>query len=180
MSLREGSPTAAGLKRIAGAGRPRAFLDHGRAFLDIGEDGRAGRGIRRRHLGGGENMCEMKFATTGDPTAFLQQWEAYARRDNYLRKQAFFADGVLLERGQHAWDDIVLPPTTQRTVQLHVEQFLKYRKVLRRQGVKPRRGLMLAGPPGTGKSLLCRILADQLDATFIWVMPRHLRSPSSV
>ena len=68
----------------------------------------------------------------------------------------------------------VLPEAVRQTVRTHVEEFLRNSERLRAMGVKARRGLILAGPPGTGKTLLGKVLADTLDASFLWVAPRHI------
>jgi transitional endoplasmic reticulum ATPase len=42
-------------------------------------------------------------------------------------------------------------------------------EVLNRLGVTPARGVVLHGPPGSGKTLLCRSLAGELDAAFYYI-----------
>lgn len=94
---------------------------------------------------------------------FWQSWRDFAREHNYLRGQAFFADGKIIKRKRtYSWDDILLPEKTKRMVRTHVEDFLRHRLRLKEMGVKARRGLILAGPPGTGKTLLGKVLADTL------------------
>ena len=41
--------------------------------------------------------------------------------------------------------------------------------VLTRLGITPARGVILHGPPGSGKTLLCRSLAGELDAAFYYI-----------
>lgn len=41
--------------------------------------------------------------------------------------------------------------------------------VLTRLGIAPARGVILHGPPGSGKTLLCRSLAGELDAAFYYI-----------
>jgi ATP-dependent 26S proteasome regulatory subunit len=115
-----------------------------------------------------------------DSAAFLEEWEEYARANNYLRGQAFFADGELIEpKESHTWDSIVLSDAATRTIQTHVSGFFRDSARLKSLGVKARRGLILAGPPGTGKTLLGKVLANTLAASFVWVTPRHIREPES-
>ncbi len=115
-----------------------------------------------------------------DSAAFFQRWLQYAREHNYLRGRAFFADGDLVERDRrYTWDDILLPHKVKRAVQTHVQGFLANRDRLRALGVKARRGLILEGRPGTGKTLLGKVLADTLGVSFLWVTPRHVESPRS-
>ena len=42
-------------------------------------------------------------------------------------------------------------------------------EVLNRLGITPARGVVLHGPPGSGKTLLCRSLAGELDAAFYYI-----------
>ena len=116
-----------------------------------------------------------------DSATFWREWEEYARGHSYLRGQAFFADGQIIERARkYTWDNILLAEPARRLIRVHVEGFLRNREVLRSHGVKARRGLILSGPPGTGKTLLGKVLADTLEgASFMWVSPRHVQNPAS-
>lgn len=116
-----------------------------------------------------------------DSAGFLARWQEYARRTNYLRGRAFFADGTLIEHKRaYTWDDVVLADNVRRAVSLHVQGFLRHSRRMRELGMKARRGLILAGPPGTGKTLLGKVLAHELkDVSFMWVSPRHVRNGQS-
>lgn len=121
------------------------------------------------------NVC-----SDSDSSSFFERWEDFTVEHNFLKGRSLFASGELIQRERpYTWDDIFLPDSTMRTVQLHVESFLRDRQVLKDMGVKTRRGLLLSGPPGTGKTLLGKVLADSLEATFIWVSPRHITGPNS-
>ena len=127
-----------------------------------------------------EDGIRVGVRSSVSPTAFLEKWTSYARQHNYLRGQAFFADGSIVERKRrYGWEDILLPEATKRTICTHVGSFLNNRLRLRELGVKMRRGLILAGPPGTGKTLLGKVLADTLNVSFLWVSPRHVRNAGS-
>jgi len=115
-----------------------------------------------------------------DAGAFFANWEAFARRNSFLRGKSFFADGTLINNEcPHSWDDVFLPQSIRREIELHVENFLRNITLLKQLGMKARRGLILAGPPGTGKTLVGKVLADTLPESFIWVTPRHIEDASS-
>ncbi|MBE3050169.1 ATP-binding protein [Candidatus Bathyarchaeota archaeon] len=125
-------------------------------------------------------VFEITVRSSRDSTAFLQEWKDAARQHNYLRGRAFFADGELAVRSRlYTWEDVFLPEDVKHTVRTHVENFLRNRPRLKALGVKGRRGLILEGPPGTGKTLMGKVLADTVDASFIWVSPRHVQNPGS-
>lgn len=125
-------------------------------------------------------MTSVCVRSSVNSAEFFRRWREYAEEQNHLRGQAFFADGKIIERKHaYSWDNILLPEKTKCTIRTHVEGFLRNRLRLKGLGVKSRRGLILAGQPGTGKTLLGKVLADTLDASFIWVLPRHVSDPES-
>lgn len=69
-----------------------------------------------------------------------------------------------------AWATAVLPPALETTLRSAVSRFQ------RGDALAPR-GLLLHGPPGTGKSLLARVLAEASQCAFFAVNPADLKTP---
>ena len=158
------------------AGETRCLLKEGCLFLHLPAE----RVVVKAEPELGTGDISIFVRSDGNSAAFWDEWGQYARRNNYLRGQAFFADGDIIERDRaYGWDDILLDDKTKALIRTHIEHFLRNRDRLRSLGVKGRRGLILSGPPGTGKTLLGKVLADTLDASFLWVSPRHVRVPDS-
>lgn len=57
------------------------------------------------------------------------------------------------------WDHVVLPAALKRDIRWNVEMFLRGRELYQELRLPYRRGFLLVGPPGNGKTLLCRIIA---------------------
>jgi transitional endoplasmic reticulum ATPase len=84
--------------------------------------------------------------------------EAYNRHITKMRYQ-----GVRL-----TWDGLVLPEEKKRKLQF-IEKFIENPDVARKLGIEAPRGVLLFGPPGTGKTTIARVLASETDASFFAV-----------
>jgi len=73
------------------------------------------------------------------------------------------------------WDDLVLPARTKRELR-QVQLVLESPEQARLLGVEPPSGLLLWGPPGTGKTTVARILASQAHFTFFAASPADIFS----
>jgi cell division protease FtsH len=67
-------------------------------------------------------------------------------------------------------DDVVLPPETLRRVERHTLDVEEHREALRAAGQHLKRGLLLFGPPGTGKTHTTRYLVQQLHGATVLML----------
>jgi len=63
------------------------------------------------------------------------------------------------------WDSLILPPAIKAQLQ-QLQAVIEDPESARRFGVDPPTGLLLAGPPGTGKTSVAKVLAAQARASF--------------
>jgi transitional endoplasmic reticulum ATPase len=83
---------------------------------------------------------------------------------------------VFIEVPDVGWDDIGGLDDAKRILIESVEWPLRHGALFERAGIRPSRGIVLHGAPGTGKTLLAKALARQSEANFISVKGPQLLS----
>jgi transitional endoplasmic reticulum ATPase len=74
---------------------------------------------------------------------------------------------VYVEVPQVKWDQVGGLKQVKQELMESVEWPLKNPEVFKRMGINPPRGILLYGPPGSGKTLLARAVATESEANFI-------------
>ena len=83
---------------------------------------------------------------------------------------------ILIETPKTKWEDIGGLEEVKQELKEAVEWPLKNPKVFDRMGIKPPRGIFLYGPPGCGKTLLAKAVANESEANFISIKGPELLS----
>ncbi len=83
---------------------------------------------------------------------------------------------VLVQVPDVKWDDIGGLEEAKQELQEAIEWPLKYPDTFQKLGVKPPKGTLLYGTPGTGKTLLAKAVAHESDANFISIKGPELLS----
>ncbi len=71
------------------------------------------------------------------------------------------------------WDDLVLNPKTKRELR-QMQLMLEKPDLAKELGVQPPTGILLKGPPGTGKTTIARILANEAKCNFVAITPADI------
>jgi transitional endoplasmic reticulum ATPase len=83
---------------------------------------------------------------------------------------------VLVEVPNVKWDGIGGLENVKEALKETVEWPLKYPDSFKRLGIKPPTGVLLYGPPGCGKTLLAKAVANESEANFISIKGAELLS----
>ncbi len=74
---------------------------------------------------------------------------------------------VFVERPNVKWDDIGGLESVKANVKEAVELPLKSPEIFQKMGIRPIRGILLIGLPGTGKTMIAKAVATESEANFI-------------
>jgi cell division protease FtsH len=94
---------------------------------------------------------------------FREGVETITSKENFYKSKALeFAGRIrFLKLPARNWEDVILEPGIKREISVNTIDFLAGRERLATYGIPPKRGVLLAGDPGTGKTLVCKALMAQ-------------------
>lgn len=111
----------------------------------------------------------------------LEDLEFYAKTNSYLKGCKIDPSLTHLPQDkQYDWNSVILPANTKKEIQLNVGNLINDLAIYEKNGVKFKRGLILKGVPGTGKTLIGKVICNTAPCTFIWVSPAYLGTAGNV
>jgi hypothetical protein len=102
------------------------------------------------------DVCEWASDVRGEVLVF---------EDGYWNKSRSLFEAIR----NSSFDNLVLPDRLKQEIQDDFAQFFASREVYERHGVPWKRGVLLIGPPGNGKSHTVKALVNWLDAPCLYV-----------
>ena len=116
-----------------------------------------------------------------NPDGLLEEMIKYGEDHNFLKGKKIDPNCNFVKfNHKFTWDDLILPENIKTEIQMNLKNLIQYREVYKANGLSVRRGLILSGQPGTGKTVLAKILCNQIDWTFLWVTSKNLENAKRV
>ncbi len=127
-------------------------------------------------------ICVVGLAHRRPMPGVLDRWLDYTQEHNLLRGRCVTPSGELaVPDDAAAGREVVVSAEVRSRLDLALRRFSgAMQSRLRRLGVRAHSGLILSGPPGTGKTSLGRELMNRAGCSFLWVTPGDLRSPQAI
>jgi len=111
----------------------------------------------------------------------LEDLEAFAKAHSYLKGAKIEPNlSHIPTDSQYDWNSVILPELTKKEIQLNVGNLINDLPIYEKNNIKFKRGLILKGVPGTGKTLIGKVICNTAPCTFIWVTPAYLGNSASV
>jgi AAA+ superfamily predicted ATPase len=105
-----------------------------------------------------------------------QEWHEYGKKNNLYKNKKIDANcGFLNIDEKITWDDVILPDRFIDVIKSNVLNIFSMRDLLQKNKISMKRGIIFSGKPGGGKTMLCKILTKEVNATVIYVLPSHIK-----
>jgi len=105
----------------------------------------------------------------------------FAMSKDYLKKQKIDPSLKFIKTDKnYTWEDVVIPKVLKNELSLNVSNLLDNVDIYKANNITFKRGVILEGEPGTGKTLIGKILCNSAKSSFIWVTPKFLTSSKAI
>ena len=111
---------------------------------------------------------------------FINSVIKYMKENNFYIGEKIDVNGKFLAIEDIDFDSVVLPANQKKSIKIGALDFFKKKEIYAKAGLSFKRGMLLTGQPGTGKTLLGKILMKQTESTFIWVTAAMMQEASDV
>lgn len=112
---------------------------------------------------------------------FAKELEDFALANSFFKGSKIDPELNFIRLSQSfTWNDVILPTAEKEEIIKNVNTLMDSIDIYRANKINFKRGLILKGEPGTGKTLIGKILCSTVPCTFLWVTPKNLELSKQV
>jgi AAA+ superfamily predicted ATPase len=115
-----------------------------------------------------------KADQTQDAERLFSEIAKWTAEHNFYKGQKIDATGKFLDLSDIEEADLILAEKTKHDIFFNVKTMVERWSDYAQYGIAAKRGVILSGPPGCGKSMSLKVLAKSLPCTFVWATPMHV------
>lgn len=121
------------------------------------------------------NEADSKIAS-----AIMREIIDWSVKNNFLKNKKIDTFGRFLKLDSITMDDVILKDEIKKRIKSGTVDMLANSDTYRKNGLSIKRGILMEGEPGTGKTLLAKALANEIKSTFIWVTADDIKYPTDI
>jgi len=103
-----------------------------------------------------------------------------SRVNNFFKGSKITPQGKFIKTDSTTMDDIILKDEIKKRITSGTIDMLNNVELYKKNNVPIKRGILMEGEPGTGKTLVAKALCNQIKSTFIWVTADDVTFPDDV
>ena len=155
----------------------KRYLQTGVRFYDTGEEKFVVQCSVDRD---GDERIVIITAKEGRGLEIIDELENDFYENGLLKREFFDMNYNFIQRSEVVKQLIAWQPDIKAQLDKDVIQFLKLMPILREKGLPNSRGIILSGPPGTGKTMMAKSIAAEADVTTILISAEMIKQKDQV
>lgn len=111
------------------------------------------------------------FHSSSKSDTLFKDLEKLASDKNLYKGKKIDCDCRFLKLDNLSWDDVILPKGVTEVIRSNIDTLFSLRDKFKKFGLSVKRGVILHGPPGTGKTKVCKCLAKDASYSVLYALP---------
>jgi transitional endoplasmic reticulum ATPase len=149
------------------------LIDAADCLIELAENAKSAE-VRRQHEEIAAELIDLAKDCDGAHTKAGNQRQRQGEKEEDSGADA--SDWIIKDKPTVGFDDIAGLENVKQDIRMKMIYPFAHPELAQRYGVTTGGGLLLFGPPGTGKTMIAKAIAHEIDATFFVVSPAQMLS----